>query len=160
MKLAAGLLAGTVLLAPALAAADYYAYTTESGTLAFTDEEKRVPARYRDGAERKPDQDLASYSRLTVVPKGATFAPSPELLATPADDAVAPAPVAAAPAPGGVRIDAGSGVSLEVDGSEAEPLEVSRRVVWKRGATTPQVVVRRGGETLSIIDLQGFRPER
>jgi hypothetical protein len=32
--------------------------------------------------------------------------------------------------------------------------------VWKRGATTPQVVVRRGGETLSIIDLQGFRPER
>jgi hypothetical protein len=37
-------------LAPAVSGADVFRYETEEGTIAFTDDVKRVPARYRDQA--------------------------------------------------------------------------------------------------------------
>ena len=64
------------LLAPAAAFADLYRYETEQGTVAFTDDVERVPARYRASAKRQEVQNLKSYSRLTVVPRGATYAPA------------------------------------------------------------------------------------
>ena len=40
------------LAAPA-AAGTLYSWTTEEGTIAFTDDAKRIPARYRDVAKRR-----------------------------------------------------------------------------------------------------------
>lgn len=64
---AAGFAALAVLAfaAPALAGT-LYQWTTESGTASFTDDPKRVPARYRAEAEPRQMGKLSSYSRLTI----------------------------------------------------------------------------------------------
>ena len=63
------------------AGADTYRYETDEGTLAFTDELKRVPAKYRDGAEKLVDRSLWTYPRLTPVPRGATTQAMPSVVA-------------------------------------------------------------------------------
>ena len=54
-------------LMPGVAAADYWRYTTESGSLAFTDDVKNVPAKYKASAERIKEEKLESYHRLSIV---------------------------------------------------------------------------------------------
>ena len=53
-------------LAVALGAgADVYRYETEEGTVSYTDDEQRVPARYRESVERVPLRRLNDYKRFT-----------------------------------------------------------------------------------------------
>ena len=52
------------LAAPAMAAT-VYAYVTEEGTHAFTDDPKRIPAKYKDAAERRTMGQLKRYERWT-----------------------------------------------------------------------------------------------
>ena len=63
------LLAGAALLGGGVvavgAAADVFAWRTDDGGYAFTDDEKAIPARYRDRAEVKRTNGLKSYGRFT-----------------------------------------------------------------------------------------------
>jgi hypothetical protein len=157
MRLASGFLAVVLLSAPLAASADYYSYVTDSGTLAYTDDPKYVPARYRDAVERHAYRSFADYPRLTVVPRGATIAPSDEVLAEftsePAAETLADTQTHPA-RPTNLTIDAGPQTQIDFDayGDSDEPIFVTRRVVWERGAARTQTVVRRGDETLAIID--------
>jgi hypothetical protein len=62
-------LAAAFLVAAALpaSAAGLYRWETESGGVAFTDDPKRIPARYRDDAVEIAPRDLSDYARFTEV---------------------------------------------------------------------------------------------
>lgn len=141
------------LLLPGGAAADYLKYTNESGTLCFTDDAKRVPARYRDQAERIPERGLASYERLTIVPRAASIAPAEDVWAEPAE----PVPDEAEAAPSGMtfQVPAGAGTSLEISTSEGHPVHVrTGRGRWTDdGYYKPHVTVEQDGKTLAEIEM-------
>jgi len=62
----AGVLAlAWLILAPATAGADVYAWRTDDGVFAYTDDPKKIPARYADEAVAVRDTELAAYPRLT-----------------------------------------------------------------------------------------------
>lgn len=44
-----------------------FMYTSNEGTLSYTDELKRVPAKYREQAERVVVGDWVDYPKLTIV---------------------------------------------------------------------------------------------
>ena len=144
------ILAALLVCAPGLAAADYYSYTTEEGTFAFTDDLKRVPARYRDAANKHSDRRLVDYSRLTIVPRGATTAagldwPGPDL------SDVAAAPGLADPAM--IRLQLGGSVSIEVPAGSGSPIIVKRRRYrYSNGYLKPHTIVEQDGRILADIE--------
>ena len=146
-------------LVPRIAAADYWRYTTENGSLAFTDDAKSVPAKYRASAERIPEAKLADYHRLSVVE-------STPGRATPKDVTPPPAPVAAAEpvAPAGpkgavVSLNVG-GIRLDVDADGDEPIYVDKQqyndadgsFIDRNGYMPPTTIIRRGDKPLAYID--------
>ena len=140
-------LAVALVTTPGLALADYFSYVTESGTLAYTDELKRVPARYRGTAKRHQERSFWSYSRLTPVPAGASYAPSESVFdTTETVDAASPTTKSS-----DVHIRADRDFEIAVPEGEG-PVTVTRRTVWERGASRRQVVVTRGDETVAVID--------
>lgn len=65
-SIARSLLAASVLLASAPAGAGtLYRWQTENGTLAFADDPKRIPERYRESAEQIQTENLDGYDRFT-----------------------------------------------------------------------------------------------
>ena len=153
-------------LLPRVAAADYWRYTTESGSLAFTDDVKNVPAKYKARAERIPEAKLDTYHRLSVV-DSATATPrilGPRVISRPEPtaDAVAVAPLAPAePKRDGaiVSLDVG-GVRIDVDADSDEPIYVDKRqysdmdgdYIDHNGYMAPTTIVRRGDKPLAYID--------
>ena len=146
------------LLAPAAAFADLYRYETEQGTIAFTDDVERVPARYRASATRQEVRGLESYPRLTVVPRGATYAPADPFAEREAVEAERSEPgreaVAARPS---VEIGLGAGDAIELPLGSDGPITV-RRNQWRRtvvdglGYTKPFTVIEQDGETIAEIE--------
>ena len=61
----AALVAGVGFAAPGAQAGEAYAWTTEDGVYAYTDDPKKVPSRYRDQAVRIHLRDLDQYDRFT-----------------------------------------------------------------------------------------------
>lgn len=140
-------MATALVTTPALALADYFTYQTENGTLAYTDELKRVPARYRDSAKRHLDQSFWNYSRLTPVPKGASYAPAESVFGD-TETAEFSSPTTTS---SDIQIQADRDLEITVPEGEG-PVKVTRRTVWERGASRRQVVVSRGDETVAVID--------
>jgi hypothetical protein len=146
------------LLAPAAAFADLYRYETEQGTVAFTDDVERVPARYRASAKRQEVQNLKSYSRLTVVPRGATYAPAETFAEEAAVETQTSEPgqeaVAARPS---VEISLGAGQAIELPLGSDKPITV-RRNQWRHitdeglGYMKPFTVIEQDGETIAEIE--------
>lgn len=65
-SIAGALVAGAVLLAAAPAGAGtLYRWETDDGTLAFADDPKRIPDRYREGVEEIQTEGLDGYERYT-----------------------------------------------------------------------------------------------
>lgn len=64
LLLASFLVAG--LAGPAFAG-NVYSWVTEDGTYAFTDDSKRIPAKHRSEAKRRPMGKLTRYERFTEV---------------------------------------------------------------------------------------------
>ncbi len=54
------------LAAPALAGT-FYSWQTEDGVYSYTDDAKRIPAKYKKEAERRPMGELTRYKRYTEV---------------------------------------------------------------------------------------------
>jgi hypothetical protein len=84
-----------VTLAASVALADgatvAYKYVDASGVISFTDDEKRVPAKYKDVAEKVTLGELGDYERFTALSTVGVTVESPRLTALRAANA---APVA------------------------------------------------------------------
>jgi Domain of unknown function (DUF4124) len=69
LALAGGMLG---LIAASAAQADIYAWRTEDGGYAYTDNRDQVPARYADQAHVRSDTDLREYERYTATDTAAS----------------------------------------------------------------------------------------
>jgi len=63
---AAALALSVAMAAPAAVSADVFAWRTEDGVYAYTDDRDSIPARYAEEAVSVRDARLRSYKRLTV----------------------------------------------------------------------------------------------
>jgi hypothetical protein len=135
------------LIAPATAGADYYRYTTENGATAWTDDLKRVPARYRDQVETIAAQDLESYSRLTIVPRGATSAPS---LPEPEAEVIEPEAPDATKTP--MRFEVSPGVTIEPEPDGGPIIVRKNRTRWIDGTARPLTIIEQDGKILAEIE--------
>jgi hypothetical protein len=145
-----GLIAG--LAAPALAGT-FYSWTTEDGVRAYTDDAKRVPARYRNRAELRDTGSLEGYERFTPI-TGA----SDEAVARRAPRSVESLPSVSAPPPGAatgpaITLETGD-LNIALVGAEGgEPIVVEQVRARHAGsdATRTVQVVRQGDRVLAII---------
>ncbi len=136
---------------PGRAAADFYRYETEAGTISYADEASAIPSRYRASAERISGQHLRSYARLTPVDVGARPEPGP-LWTAPIEGPNAPARPTHEPA--AARLDLGAGAGLELPVTRGT-IEVSHKGFWKDGAYRTALVVEQQGEILAVIEQGG-----
>jgi hypothetical protein len=129
----AGLVAGTFTLGAAVAhAGTLYRWKTENGTIAFADDARRIPARYRDQAQEIPTADLSTYSRFTPIDSDAQTA-NAEQLAKRLDTLRAAA--AAEPADGTLVVDGGAVATGPVVSKMA--LQSVQERVGRRQVQTP-----------------------
>jgi hypothetical protein len=150
-------------LAPQLAAADYWRYETETGGVAFTDDPKNIPAKYREGAVAVKEESLFDYGRLSVVDPvrpaptqaGVAKEPAVPVFAWPVAQPEAP------PQGSSVSVNVGGmQINVEGDGDEDEPLYVDRgqyqdldgNYFDHGGIMSPTTIIRRGDKPLAYID--------
>lgn len=162
----AALVCAAALAGPARAG-DIYSWTAEDGGLAYTDDAKSIPARYRDAAEVRASQDLSGYRHLTPTDAAASeryaerLAERVERLRALNDQlARAPRPpgasAAAAASDASVTVRTGDlhgpGVNVSA-GETGEPIVVQNVVVRPDGGAVTQnaQVVRRGGRVVSVV---------
>jgi hypothetical protein len=142
-------------LAAPVVADTVYTWTTEDGTVAFTDDVKHVPARYRAQVRVKPMEDLQGYDRYTPMQ------PNEALLAEDVQDAAVQAaqpgavvvPVSGISAVvGGSRYgDGGLVVPVDDVGSDAPLVIESHRVKPKNSmATRHDTIVKQGDRVIAI----------
>jgi hypothetical protein len=156
----AGLLAGPV--ATPADAGTLWKWTTEDGSVAFTDDPERIPARYRAEAKQREMGGLGSFSRYTPSDPAADEREARgtaerlerlrELNAPPQRIAES----APAAAPGGseavIQVDDQTAVRVPTGGGEG-PVIVEQVRVKADGSifTHHDTVVRRGDEILMIV---------
>jgi hypothetical protein len=159
--------AGLVLGVAQVASADIYAWRTEDGGYAYTDNKDHIPARYRAQAKAIGDRSLSTYKRFTPQDSeaGARYAEKltqrlQALRAANAQSAQASRAVAAAsgaaPATGTLLVSTGSGnapqiqVPMATDGSPlvVEPV-LSKRTGDSRTRRT--TLVKQGDHTVAVI---------
>ena len=156
MKRIWAVIAVVALIAPGLASADYYRYETENGSTAFTDDEKRIPTRYRGDVMQVKEERFEDYSRLSIVSGD---------VRGPADSTSTPATEAATEVPAGTASDLGdriqistnpSTTTLEVPAGTQTPAYVERYTEWRwiDGLYVPHAVVKHDGRVVSIVRLR------
>ena len=159
-------LTGSLLtVALAAAAGPAYRWTAADGSVAFSDDLKKIPSQYRASAERVGTRNLTDYPRYTPAENGAarsdrTAALVERIERLRAINAGEPA-LAASSRSGGtntiLRLDNRASVTIPNDRMQgAEPVVVEERRVRDRNNTTTThvTVVRQGDEVLSLV-----RPE-
>jgi len=149
-----------------------YFWTTDRGTYSFTDDERRVPARYRARAEARTMGPLDKYGRYTKIDPVATerlraVAQSNQRM-MPRDSAApargsAPSYARGARGPseylnlntGGSMGGGGTGISVPIYG-DGPPTVVENVRVKPRGsnATRNVTVIKRGDRVISVIKPQ------
>ncbi len=157
--------AGIVLLA-ALAtpapAGTLYKWTTEDGSVAFTDDSKRVPDRYRSQVETIQTGGLDTYERFTptdsaaVASQRARLEARLERLRESTAVTVAPAPQAAAEGPASetiVQVNDRTALRIPATPSDDGPIVVEEVRVRRKGSvrTIEDTVVRQGDKVLLIV---------
>ena len=139
-----------------------YSWTTEDGTMSFTDDPKRIPAKYKSAATQRQLGKLASYARLTesdvkyAAPYEKRVADRLEALRAEELPAVSAAPPGVAGA--GLRYGVGIGatdndqISFPVEGADAEPLVTTTHRIRMRDsiATQDVQVTKQGDEVISV----------
>jgi len=150
-------LAGLAIAAPALAG-NIYSWRTEAGDIAFTDEIKNVPERYRDQVVTRKTEGLSDYARFSAQDADEANSYAEQLQARlnylQAINRTAP-PVEQPQAFGTATIEFGSGDQrLTLNGAAGDdPVIVEELRVRRAGqiATRHDTVVRQGGRTLAIM---------
>jgi hypothetical protein len=154
-----------VALAGPAVAGSLYRWTAADGSVAFSDDVKRIPSQYRASAQQLRSGDLANYERYTPAEtrsaqreRSAALAERIERLR--AFNDAGSAEHAAASAPEGdtiLRLDDRTSLTIPNDrAANAAPIVVEERRVRDRNNTTTThvTVVRRGDQILSVV-----RPE-
>jgi hypothetical protein len=164
----ASLIAAVLVAGPAAAQSRYYAWRTEDGGYAFTDDAKAIPAAHRASAETRSLGSLRGYSRLTPSDARASrdyaarlderLAHLRAFNAPPAPEA--PATAAAASGPSlSLRTGGDDSPLLQIAGDAAseEPMivETLRAHPANRIVTRNNLVVRQGDRTLAIVRSRG-----
>ena len=151
------------LLAVPAVAGELYSWRTENGAYAFTDDEKSIPARYRDAAERRSTAALDDYERFTPEDSAAKqhYAEALEarlerLRALNAGRAVGPTVATSASGDKTVSLQVSGRDAPSVDitaGENSEPviIETIRTRPEGKMVTRPSTVIRQGDRTLAII---------
>lgn len=157
----AGALAlAAAVLSPVEVQADVFAWRTEDGVFAYTDDAKRIPKRYADEAVRVRDTQLREYPRLTR-----EDSPSTSVVAERLQRRLehlrrvnAPAPasaVAAAAGPTRISLDTGNGSAIDVlaDGAGSEPVVVEPILTHSSNESRTQraTLVKQGDRTLAVV---------
>ncbi len=159
---AAAVVAGCLLTTPAAAEGrTVYQWVTDEGTLAFTDDEKAIPTRYRDRVKQREMLGLTEYRRYTRIATPQRVpdrAPEPEPSRLQAFEAP---PQRSAPGRGptvSVRTGGANSQVIDVtpDANEAEPIVIEkRRYVAENGSVTrTNTIVRQGDRILTVIKPQ------
>jgi hypothetical protein len=135
-----------VVSGPTASAGELYRWVTSDGTIAFTDDAKRVPKAYRDGATRTSRPTLQTFERFTPVDAKAEAARAGQLEARLAglreiNDPEFLAPAAYAAEPGGPIVD-------RLDLRSEERVEGRKLVGFRNG----RPVYRRTSRVRSVED--------
>ncbi len=150
------------LCLPAVAGAELWRYQTESGSVSFTDDFKRIPSRYAADAVQIEERSLADYERTTISEPGASIESTKTILDL--DDLEARLAAAlgtpasgSTPGQGGgpapVSISVADGIRLDIAADSDEPISVDKgQYMSRNGVLSPHTVVSRGGKPLIIID--------
>ena len=157
----AGIILLTALATPTLAGT-LYKWTAEDGSVAFTDDAKRVPERYRSQVKTIQTGGLDAYQRFTPEDSAAVASQRADLAArlTRLRERSAVTPVAAPQrAPGGavsetlVQVNDDTAVRIPVTGSDQEPIVVEEVRVLRDGSnfTIHDTVVRQGDKVLMVV---------
>jgi hypothetical protein len=131
---------------PLPAGAAYYRYETDNGSLAFTDDAARIPARYQDSAVSVLEQSLHDWDRTTRVEPAPPRAPkaSPQPLRQ-VESAVAPARNM-------LTLDVADEIEIDVPAWSDEPIIVEKRVFRSDGrGTVEYTIVRQGDRVLMEV---------
>jgi len=145
-------------LAAPVVADTVYTWTTEDGTVAFTDDVKHVPSRYRSNVRVKVLESLEGYHRFTPVEANENLH---------ADDVELAAAQAATPGVVAVPVGRSAGISAVVGGSRNgsggvivpvesngsdEPMIIENRRVKPKNsmATSHETVVKQGDKVIMI----------
>jgi hypothetical protein len=170
----AGIILLTALATPALAGT-LYKWTAEDGSMAFTDDAKRVPERYRSQVKTIQTGGLDDYQRFTPEDSAAVASQRADLAARlerlrERSAVTAVTPVAAPQrAPGGtvsetlVQVDDETAVRIPVAGSDDdEPIVVEELRVLRDGSnfTVHDTVVRQGDKVLMVVRPESRWPVR
>jgi hypothetical protein len=155
----------TVVLAGAAVAGPAYRWTAADGSIAFSDELKKVPSQYRASAVRVGTRSLADYPRYTPAESGPARRDRAAALALRLEhlreiNGTAQGADAAGSVSQGdtiLRLDDSAAISFPNGAvGNGEPVVIEERRVRDRNniSTTHITVVRRGDEILSVV-----RPE-
>jgi len=152
------------IAAPAVAGADVFGWRTDDGVFAYTDDPKKIPARYADDAVSVRDTKLDAYPQLTREDSAATRAVSERmqqrldyLRRLNALDAAKPSPASASRGDGTtVSVATGSPRVPTVDvtaGDHAAPVVVEPILTHNDGdaLTRRTTLVRQGDRTIAVI---------
>jgi hypothetical protein len=160
----AGIILLTALATPALAGT-LYKWTAEDGSVAFTDDAKRVPERYRSQVKTIQTGGLDGYQRFTPEDSAAVASQRADLAARlerlRERSAVTSVTPVAAPqaAPGGavsetvIQVNDETAVRIPVSGSDEEPIVVEDVRVRRKDSvrTIEDTVVRQGDKVLMVV---------
>jgi hypothetical protein len=157
----AGIILLMALATPGLAGT-LYKWTAEDGSVAFTDDAKRVPERYRSQVKTIQTGGLETYQRFTPEDPAAVASQRADLAARleRLRERRALTPVAALqPAPKGavsetlVQVNDETAVRIPVEGSDEGPIVVEEVRVLRDGSnfTIHDTVVRQGDKVLMVV---------
>ena len=155
----------TFALAGAAAAGPAYRWTAADGSVAFSDDLKKIPSEYRASAQRVGTRNLADYPRYTPAETGrarsdrsaAMVERIERLRAINAGEAAFAGPSRTGQTGTILRLDDRASLTVPRDPrGTGEPVVVEERRVRDRNDTTTThvTVVRQGDEVLSLV-----RPE-
>ena len=151
MKIWIAPLTAAALLVAFTSAADYYRYETESGTVAFTDDLKQVPKRYRADVERLKPNALGDYPRLSVADSSRSIS----VPRTSVDEPDRNRPASRQPQTERARtvtIEVAPGILVDVFPQGDEPIRVEEWTHrWEDGILQPYTIVRQGDRVLLEI---------
>ncbi len=144
-----------VLLLPAVAHAELWRYETESGSVAFTDDAERIPARYAEKAVKLEDRSLQDYERTTISERGASIESAVTTIDLEALDEEQAGATGSSKAGAKQRVNVyvDGRIQLDVEADSDEPIYVDKgQYVLRKGILSPHTIVSRGGKTLIVID--------
>jgi hypothetical protein len=156
-----------VAVAVPASAGTVYRWTAEDGSVSFADDAKRIPARYRDAAEKIEASGLTGYKRYSPTSEASQVTYREQLAERVArlrelnealDRVEVPAYAGAtvtSPTPQSTMVDVGNGLTVSVPNTSADdgPVVIQDVRVRRPGSafTTTDTVITQDGRVLLVV---------